>query len=106
MCEEPGLLRQLELLHAAKLMRLALICQDMADGLMAVNDITGGGCYREGRGGGNGAQQQTEHGAGGARMRVCSVCGWLAASSGQRRQVQLMLWPRQCANRRRVSLSL
>lgn len=50
MCEEPGLLRQLELLRAAKLMRLALICQDMADGLMAVNDITGGGCYREGRG--------------------------------------------------------
>lgn len=41
MCEDPGLLRQLDLLRTAKLMRLALICQDMADGLMAVNDITG-----------------------------------------------------------------
>jgi hypothetical protein len=41
-CEEPGLLRQLELLRTAKLMRLAFICQDLADGLMAVNDITGG----------------------------------------------------------------
>lgn len=40
-CEEPGLLRQLELLRTAKLMRLAFICQDLADGLMAVNDITG-----------------------------------------------------------------
>lgn len=43
MCEEPGLLRQLELMRTAKLMRLALICQDMADGLMTVNDITGAG---------------------------------------------------------------
>ena len=41
-CEEPGLLRQLDLLRSARLMRLAFICQDMADGLMAVNDITGG----------------------------------------------------------------
>jgi hypothetical protein len=41
-CAEPGLLRQLELLRSAKLLRLAFICQDMADGLMAVNDITGG----------------------------------------------------------------
>jgi hypothetical protein len=30
-------------MRSAKLMRLALICQDMADGLMAVNDITGAG---------------------------------------------------------------
>lgn len=42
MCFEPGLLKQLDLLRSAKLLRLALICQDMADGLMAVNDITGG----------------------------------------------------------------
>jgi len=40
-CQDPGLLRQLELMRSAKLLRLALICQDMADGLMAVNDITG-----------------------------------------------------------------
>lgn len=43
MCQEPGLLRQLDLLRSAKVLRLALICQDMADGLMAVNDITGVG---------------------------------------------------------------
>lgn len=42
-CIDGGLLRQLQLLRSARLLRLALICQDLADSMTAINDITGGG---------------------------------------------------------------
>eukprot|EP00882_Tetradesmus_deserticola_P016822 GHRQ01017987.1.p1 GENE.GHRQ01017987.1~~GHRQ01017987.1.p1 ORF type:complete len:219 (+),score=79.11 GHRQ01017987.1:208-864(+) len=40
-CIDGSLLRQLQLLRSARLLRLALICQDLADSMTAVNDITG-----------------------------------------------------------------
>lgn len=69
MCEEPGLLRQVDLLRSAKLMRLAFICQDMADGLMAVNDITGEWALSLWSGG-------RPLGAGGL-VRSCGAGGWV-----------------------------
>ncbi|WIA29960.1 hypothetical protein OEZ86_000058 [Tetradesmus obliquus] len=41
-CIDGGLLRQLQLLRSARLLRLALICQDLADSMTAINDITEG----------------------------------------------------------------
>jgi hypothetical protein len=77
-CEDPGLLRQLELLRAAKLMRLALICQDMADGMMAVNDITGGtGCV--GGHTGRGGERDRRHSVGLA-VRACVRARGVSAS--------------------------
>jgi hypothetical protein len=38
---DSSLLRQLQLLRSARLLRLALICQDLADSMTAINDITG-----------------------------------------------------------------
>jgi hypothetical protein len=40
-CIDSSLLRQLHLLRSARLLRLALICQDLADSMTALNDITG-----------------------------------------------------------------
>lgn len=40
-CIDGSLLRQLELVRSARLLRLALICQDLADSMTAINDITG-----------------------------------------------------------------
>jgi hypothetical protein len=40
-CIDGSLLRQLQLLRSARLLRLALICQDLADSMTAINDITG-----------------------------------------------------------------
>jgi hypothetical protein len=39
-----SLLRQLQLLHSARALRVGLICQDLADSMMAINDITGACC--------------------------------------------------------------
>jgi hypothetical protein len=44
-CIDGSLLRQLQLLRSARLLRLALICQDLADSMTAINDITGGGWW-------------------------------------------------------------
>ncbi|KAF6260492.1 peroxisomal biogenesis factor 11 [Scenedesmus sp. NREL 46B-D3] len=41
-CIDGGLLRQLQVLRSARLLRLALICQDLADSMSAINDITEG----------------------------------------------------------------
>eukprot|EP00775_Hariotina_reticulata_P012699 gene12699-12830_t len=41
-CVDSSLLRQLQLLRSARALRVALICQDLADSMMAINDITDG----------------------------------------------------------------
>lgn len=48
---EPGLARQLELMSSARLLRLALIAQDLADSCNAINDLSGADL----KGGGGGA---------------------------------------------------
>jgi hypothetical protein len=63
-CIDSSLLRQLQLLRSARLLRLALICQDLADSMTAINDITGGRA--------RGAQ---------AAMHMCQSCVWARGSS-------------------------
>ncbi|KAF8069640.1 PEX11A [Scenedesmus sp. PABB004] len=41
-CVDGGLLRQLELVRLARVLRLALICQDLADSMGAINDLADG----------------------------------------------------------------